>query len=69
MKSRNIFRSLPVFSLLLSVMIIFAACDRSDTHGTRSGEEGEDPDQYGLQDEDRAPDGGDDQKAGQKVAF
>lgn len=52
MKSRNIFKSFPIFSLLLSFILIFGACDRNDTYGTKSGEEGEEPEAYGLQEDD-----------------
>lgn len=62
MKKKNIIKILPIFSLLISLTVLFAACDRGSTHGTKSGGEGEEPEAYGLQ-EDDLPGGGEDPEA------
>lgn len=51
METRNIFKPLTIFSLLISGTLIFSACD-SQPRGPKVGEEGEEPEAYGLQEED-----------------
>lgn len=62
MKTRNIFKSLSVFSLLVSAMLVWSGCDPGPRQGPKSGEPGEEPEAYGLQ-EDDVPGGGEDPEA------
>lgn len=58
MINNNIFRSTSFFSILLSAFFLLSACDRGEEYGTKTGDDGEDPEAYGLQEED-LPDMGD----------
>ncbi|MEK6476322.1 hypothetical protein WJR50_02270 [Catalinimonas sp. 4WD22] len=58
MKSENIFKFLSISSLLVAGVMFFAACD-PQPKGPKVGEEGEEPEAYGLQEEDLP--GGDDE--------
>lgn len=52
MKTKNIFKSLSLFSLITSLIMIIVACDPGPRQGPKSGEPGEEPEAYGLQEED-----------------
>lgn len=52
MKTKIIFKSLPIFSLIIALMMVFVACDPGPRQGPKSGEAGEEPEAYGLQEDD-----------------
>lgn len=52
MITNNIFRSTSFFSILLSAFFLLSACDRGEEYGTKTGDDGEDPEAYGLQESD-----------------
>ncbi|WPP48497.1 hypothetical protein [Catalinimonas niigatensis] len=52
MKNKIISKSLPVFSLIMALIWVFVACDPGPRQGPKSGEAGEEPEAYGLQEDD-----------------
>jgi len=52
MDIKHIFSSATFFSLLVVAALLISGCNRNDAYGVKSGGEGEEPDEYGLQEED-----------------
>ncbi len=52
MKTRNILKHLSMLALSVFAFFFLAACDSGPSHGPKVGEEGEEPEAYGLQKED-----------------
>lgn len=52
MNNRNIFSPSSFFSLLLAATFLMSACSRNEEYGTKTGDAGEEPEAYGLQEED-----------------
>lgn len=62
MMHKNIFNASAFFSILFATLLVLASCARNEEYGTKTGEEGEEPEAYGLQEED-LPGMGDDNEA------
>lgn len=52
MMHKNIFNATSFFSILFASLLVLASCARNEEYGTKTGEEGEEPEAYGLQEED-----------------
>ena len=52
MMHKNIFNASAFFSILFAALLVLASCSRNEEYGTKTGGEGEEPEAYGLQEED-----------------